>query len=103
MNDIFSIIAFVAVAIYFLSKHSEALEKFNKMQKIGVLISYIMTTIVAGICIHYGGSFLTEPFQNGFLILIIRFAVVMIVLWLAVFTLNHILQKITNGIIQKIT
>jgi hypothetical protein len=103
MNDILSIIGCVGVIIYFVSKHSEALTKLNKMQKVGVLISYIMTTLIAGVCIYYGSSFLTEPFQNGFLLLIIRFAVVMITLWFAVFILNRLLQRITKGIFPKIT
>ena len=103
MNDILSIIGCVGVIIYFVSKHSEALAKLNKMQKISVLISYTITTLSAGICIYYGGALLTERFQNDFLILIIRFTVVMITLWLAIFTLNRILGKITKGIFPKIT
>lgn len=103
MSDIFSIIVCLGVVIYFVFKHSEALAKLNKIQKIGVLISYIITTLIAGICIYYGGSFLTERFQNGFLILIIRFTVVIITLWLAIFILNCLLQRITKGIFPKIT
>ena len=103
MNDIFSIIGCVGVVIYFISKHSETLAKLNKIQKISVLISYIITTIIAGVCIYYGGALLTERFQNGFLILIIRITVVMITLWFAIFILNRILQKITKGIFPKIT
>lgn len=102
MSDIFSIIGCVGVVIYFVSKQSEALAKLNKIQKIGVLISYIMTILIAGICIYYGSSFLTERFQNGFLILAIRFTIVIITLWLAIFTLNCLLQKITKGIFPKI-
>lgn len=66
---IFSIIAFAGVVIYFLSKHSEALAKINKMQKIGGLITFIITKLIAGNCIYYGTSFLVEHFQNHFLYL----------------------------------
>ena len=103
MSDIFSIISCVGVVIYFVSKHSEALAKLNKMKKIGVLISYIITTLIAGICIYYGGAFLTEHFQNGFLLFIIRFTVVMVTLWLAIFTLNWLFQRMTKGNFPKIT
>lgn len=103
MSDIFSIIACIGVVILFVSKHREALVKLNKIQKTGVLISFIMTTLIAGFCIYYGSSFLMERFQNGFLILIIRLAVLMITLWFAIFVLNRILQKVTKGIFPKIT
>ncbi len=103
MSDILSIIGCVGVVIYFVSKHSEALAKLNKMQKICVVISYIITILSVGICIYYGGALLTERFQNNFLILIIRFTVVMITMWLAIFTLNRILRKITTGIFPRIT
>ncbi|WP_338786077.1 hypothetical protein [Metabacillus sp. FJAT-53654] len=103
MNDILSIIGYIGVVICFILKHSETFAKLNKMQKIGVLMSYITTTIIAGICIYYGGALLIERFQNEFLIFIIPFAVVIITLGLAIVTLNRILQKITKGIFSKIT
>ena len=64
MSDIFSIIGCVGVVIYFVSKHSEALAKLNKIQKIGVLISYIMTTLIAGICIYYGSCIINRTFSK---------------------------------------
>jgi hypothetical protein len=103
MNDLFSFISCIGVVIYFLSKHREDLGKLNKIQKIGVFISYTMTIIISGICIHYGGSILTERFQNGFLIFIIQILVVIVTLWVAISLLNRVLQKITNGIFSKIT
>lgn len=103
MNDILSIIGCVGVVICFILKHSETLAKLNKKQKIGVLMSYITTTLIAGICIYYGGAFLIERFQNELLIFIIRSAVVIITLGIAILTLNRILQKITKGIFSKIT
>lgn len=103
MGNIFSIIGCIGVVFYFVSKHSEALAKLNKIQKISVLISYILTTIVAAMCIYYGGAFLTEHFQNEFLRFIIRFTVVLLTLGLAIFILNRLLQKITKGIFPKIT
>ncbi len=48
-------------------------------------------------------SFLTKHIQNVFLILIIQVIVVMITLWVAIFILNRLLQKITKGVFQKIT
>ena len=103
MNDLFSIISCIGVLVYFLSKHSEALAKLNKIQKIGVFISCMMTIFISAICVYYGGSFLTDGFQNEFLKLIIQLIVVMVTLWVAIFILNLILQKITKGILQKIT
>lgn len=103
MSDIFSIISCVGVVIYFISKHREALAKLHKMQKIGVFISYTMTTLMAGISIYYGGAFLTEHYQSEFLLFIIRFIVVIITLWLAIFTLNWLVQRMTKGIFPKIT
>ncbi len=102
MNDIFSIFSFVAVVIYFLSKHSEVHANLNKMQKIAVLISFIITMLISGYSIYYGASFLTQNLQNGFLVFIIRIIVVMVILWLAAFTWNNILQKITKGIFPEI-
>ena len=95
MNDLFSIICCIGVVIYFLYKYREALAKLNKIQKIGVFISYMMTIFISAICIYDGGSFLTEHIQNEFLLLIIQIIVVMIILWVAIFILNRLLQKIT--------
>lgn len=103
MKDIFSIIAFAAVVIYFLSKHSESIAKLNKMQIIGVIISFILTTLIAGNCIYYGTSFLVVHFQNRILLFIIRVIVVITSLWLAVFALNYLLQRISKGNFTKIT
>ena len=58
---------------------------------------------ISGICIYDGGSFLTEHIQNKFLLLIIQIIVVMIILWVAIFILNRLLQKITKGVFPKIT
>ena len=63
----------------------------------------MMTIFISAICIYYGGSFLTEHIQNKFLLLIIQIIVVMITLWVAIFILNRLLQKITKGVFQKIT
>ncbi|TSI02552.1 hypothetical protein [Lysinibacillus sp. BW-2-10] len=103
MDVIFTVLSFVGVIIYFQIKDSKALANLNIMQRIGVLMSFLITTIIIECCIYYGTSFLTEHIQNGFLIWIIRVTVVIITLWLAVFILNYILQKITNGIFPKIT
>lgn len=103
MGDILSIIVFVGVVIYFVTKYGEAFAKLNNMQKFGVIFSFMMITMVTGFCVYYGSSFLVEHFQNGFLILIIRVTVVIVSLWLAIFMLNFILQKITKGIFPKIT
>ena len=103
MNDLFSIICCIGVVIYFLYKYREALAQLNKIQKIGVFISYMMTIFISAICIYYGGSFLTEHIQNEFLLLIIHIIVVIITLWVAIFILNRLLQKITKGVFPKIT
>ncbi|MBT2758152.1 hypothetical protein J7E71_19995 [Mesobacillus foraminis] len=103
MIDLFPIMSCVGVIIFFVSKYRKTLKKLNKTQIMGVFISYILTAIIAGICIYYGGAFLTERFQNEWIKLIIRFSVVIVTLWLAILTLNHILQKITKGIFPKIT
>lgn len=103
IGEIFSVIAFVGVVLYFVTKYGEAFAQLNNMQKFGVVISFIMTTIVTGFGIYYGSSFLVEHFQNGFFILITRVTVVIVLLWLAAFTLNYLLQKITKGVFPKIT
>jgi len=54
-------------------------------------------------CVGVVIYFVSKHFQNGFLILIIRFTVVIITLSLAIFTLNGLLQRITKGILLKIT
>ncbi|WP_121610015.1 hypothetical protein [Mesobacillus foraminis] len=102
MIDLFPMMSCVGVIIFFVSKYRKTLKKLNKTQIMGVFISYILTVIIAGICIYYGGAFLTERFQNEWIRLIIRFSVVLVTLWLAIVTLNHILQKITKGIFPKI-
>lgn len=103
MSDIFPIIVFVGVVLYFVIKYGEAFAKLNNIQRFGVVISFIMTTMITGFWIYYGSAFLVQHFQNGILIFIIRVIVVIFSLWLAVFTLNYILQKITKGIFPKIT
>ncbi|MFZ0444357.1 MAG: hypothetical protein WAM95_06930 [Bacillus sp. (in: firmicutes)] len=46
---------------------------------------------------------MTEHIQNEFLLLIIQIIVIMITLWVAIFILNRLLQKITKGVFPKIT
>lgn len=103
MNSIFSIIMGIGVVIHFILKYGDILSKLNKRQKFGVFISYFFTILLAGICIYYGGAFLTEPFQNGFIKFLIRLTIVLVTLWLAISILNQVLHKITKGIFPKIT
>lgn len=103
MNIVLSIIACISFVIYFFLKYGDILSKLNKRQKFGVFISYFSTTILAGICIYYGGAFLTEPFQNWFIKLLIRLTIILVILWLAISILNQVLHKITKGIFPKIT
>ncbi|MEN0658080.1 hypothetical protein NST11_01430 [Caldifermentibacillus hisashii] len=103
MNSVFSILAAIGVVIHFIFKYDDILSKLSKRQKFGVFISYFSTILLAGICIYYGGAFLTEPIQNGFIKFFIRLTIVLVTLWLAVSILNQVLHKITKGIFPKIT
>ncbi|MDQ0216650.1 NhaP-type Na+/H+ or K+/H+ antiporter [Oikeobacillus pervagus] len=103
MDSILSAISCIGVVIYFTNKYRDVLAKMTAIQKIGIFISYAITTLISAAFIYYGGRLLTAPFQNGLLIFIIRFAVVIVVLRPLIITLNWVLQKITNGIFPKIT
>ncbi|MEK6452713.1 hypothetical protein [Caldifermentibacillus hisashii] len=103
MKSVLSIIAVTAFVIYLFLKYGDILSKLSKRQKFGVFISYFSTILLAGICIYYGGAFLTEPIQNGFIKFFIRLTIVLVTLWLAVSILNQVLHKITKGIFPKIT
>ncbi len=102
MNSVFSILAAIGVVIHFIFKYDDILSKLSKRQKFGVFISYFSTILLAGICIYYGGAFLTEPFQYGFIKLLIRLTTILVILRLTIFILNQVLYKITKGIFPKI-
>jgi hypothetical protein len=102
MKSVLSIIAVTAFVIYLFLKYGDILSKLNKGQKFGVFISYFSAALLAGICIYYGGAFLTEPFQNGFIKLLIRLTIILVILRLTIFILNQVLYKITKGIFPKI-
>lgn len=103
MNSIFSIITFIGVIVLFVVKYREAFSKLNKLQKVGVIVSYIIIITGAGICIYYGTALITAKIENRLLELIIDIIVVVATLALAVSTLNQLLNKITKGVFPKIS
>ncbi|WP_010096243.1 hypothetical protein [Ornithinibacillus scapharcae] len=100
MDNVLSVLGIIGVVIYFITKHRETLEKLTKMQNIGILFTYIITSLIAGCVIYYGGAMMKEWFKSGILLTIIQFVYLIIVLSIAIYMLNRILRIITKGSFQ---
>lgn len=98
MDEVLSIIGIIGVVIYFITKHRETLEKLNIIQKIGILITYMITSLITGFIIYYGGAYLKEWLESGIILTIIQFAFIIIILFIAITILNRILKIITKGV-----
>ncbi|MCM3180605.1 hypothetical protein [Cytobacillus horneckiae] len=97
LNDIFPIISFVVVIIYFISKHKEVLKKLSNKQKLGMAVSYIAAISGAASCIIIGGKFLKSVLSNQFVITIFGMALIVVTLFITSFILNIVIKKLTGG------
>jgi len=96
MNDILMLVIFVLISIYIIFKNRNLLKGLTKFQISGVLISYLITIVLAFICIYYGGNWLAGFFTNFILRLIIKIIVIYIVLAICVNLLNKVTTKFTK-------
>ena len=96
MNDILMPVIFVAITIYIIFKNRNLLKGLTMLQISGVLISYLISVVLAFACIYYGGNWLAGFFTNFILRLIIKIIVIYIVLAICVNLLNKVTTKFTK-------
>ena len=101
MKDILMTAFFIVIIIRTILKNRKVIKELTKLQIYGVGISYLVATLMASICIYYGGNWVAGHFSNIIFSYVIFLAVFCIALYLCISILNKVLQKITNGVLPK--
>ncbi len=99
MEDLFSLLIFIFVLIYVVVANREVVEKLTWQQRIGVAATFIMTIGVAVGCFYIGSQMLQNYIENGFIQMVIKIIMVIVVMTAAIKWMHLAFRKITNGLI----
>lgn len=101
LEHILMVILFIIVTIQKISENKKVLKALSKNQLVGVGLSYILSILIAFVCIYYGGNWIAGYIPNEIIKFLIQVMIILLTLYLCVSMLNKTLKKITKGVLPE--
>ncbi|GAB3058116.1 hypothetical protein [Virgibacillus ainsalahensis] len=97
MSDIFTLVLSIGTVFYIIFQNRHILKKLKTRQILGISISFLFTIAIATILIYGGGNWIVKQLSAEWLRTLIFYLIIIAVIGGAIFSLNKIVRKITNG------
>ena len=99
LSGILSVLVGIGTIVYKIRSNEETVKQLSTKQKVGVGVIFIATVAFATICIYFGGNWLVSFLDEGVFKTVVKYTIVIVVLYIAVSTMYRAMHKITKGII----
>lgn len=101
-GNVFSLLSTIILVFMFLKYRKElknTYKKLSTLQLLGVVLSYLITILIAFILIYYVGNWFVSYITINFLKHAVQVIIIILVISTCLNGLNRVLKKISKGIL----